>query len=122
MDFVGDQTGIFFLLPPLSPPPSMTARVAGCHRQWQPAMPSSLRPWFSTIATAFFSLGDVEREGKREKEGRKRERGGDYATGDDVGRPVSLGREGEAREEKKRKKKGNLGTKNAAGLECIKKI
>ncbi|KAL6348562.1 hypothetical protein AAG906_016072 [Vitis piasezkii] len=53
----------------------MTARVAGCRRQWQPTALSSLWPWFSTIATAFFSLGDVEREGKREKEGRERERG-----------------------------------------------
>ncbi|RVW49909.1 hypothetical protein CK203_093831 [Vitis vinifera] len=50
----------------------MTARVAGCRRQWQPTALSSLRPWFSTIATAFFSLGDVERERKREKEGRER--------------------------------------------------
>ena len=46
------------------------------------------------------------------------------AAGDDARWPVSLGREGEVdggygREEKK---KGNLGTKNAAGLECIKKI
>ena len=46
------------------------------------------------------------------------------ATGDDAGWPVSLGRKGEVdggygREEKK---KGNLGTKNAIGLECIKNI
>ena len=58
-------------------PPSMIARVVGCHHQWQPTTPSSLRPWFSTIATTFLSLGDVEREGKREKEGKERERGGD---------------------------------------------
>ena len=60
-----------------SPPPSMTARVVGCRCQWQPTTPSSLQPWFSTIVTAFFSLGDVEREGKKEKEGREREREGD---------------------------------------------
>ena len=94
MDFLGNQTRMnfpgnrirdgfswgsnrdFFLLPPPSPS-SMTARVAGCCYQWQPAASSSLRPWISTIATAFFSLGDVEREGKRKKEGRERERGGD---------------------------------------------
>ena len=56
-------------------PPSMIAKVAGCRRQWQPPAPSSLWPWFSTIATTFFSLGDVEREGK---------------TGDDAGK-VSVG-------------------------------
>ena len=91
MDFLGNQmmmdfpenrmgdgfsrgsNGDSFLLPP---PPSMIVRVAGCRHQWQPMAPSSLQPWFSTIATAFISLGDVEREGKREKEGRERERGG----------------------------------------------
>ena len=51
----------------LPPPPSMIARVVGCRHQWQPTTPSSLRPWFSTIVTTFLSLGDVEREGKRER-------------------------------------------------------
>ena len=82
--------------------------------------PSSLRPWFSTMAIAFFSLGDIEREGNREKEGRKRERGGDYATGDDVGQPVSLGREEEAREEKK-EKKGQSRYKKCSRLRVHKK-
>ena len=45
------------------------------------------------------------------------------AANDDVSRPVSLRREGEADGGYERKrKKDNLGTKNAPGLECIKKI
>ena len=45
------------------------------------------------------------------------------AVSDDAGRLVSLRREGEADGGyKMKKKKGNLGTKNAADLECIKKI
>ena len=42
------------------------------------------------------------------------------AAGDDAGRPVS--REGEADGGYGKKKKGNLGIKNVAGSECIKKI
>ena len=115
----------------LPPPPSMIARVVGCRHQWQPTTPSSLRPWFSTITTTFLSLGDVEREGKREKKRKEREREREIAdwrevwvtASDDVGRSVSLGREeGKSGWWVRVEKKGNLGTKNPGGLESIKKI
>ena len=41
---------------------------------------------------------------------------------DDVGQPVSLGRERWMVGMGRQKKKGNLGAKNVVGLECIKKI
>ena len=40
---------------------------------------------------------------------------------DDVGQPVSLGRERWMVGMGRQKKKGNLGAKNVVGLECIKK-
>ena len=44
------------------------------------------------------------------------------AAGDDASRPVSREEEADGGYGKKRKKKGNLGIKNVAGSECIRKI
>ena len=72
---------------------------------------NSITPIMGFLKFIFFSFGDVEREEKR--------RDGDCMASDDVDRSISLEREGEAQEERK---KGNFDTKNTIDLMGIKKI